>query len=80
MSKRKKKQYQFVRFDLTDINFKALECKGKSKSAWLHAETTVAYLEIQNNSAFVFEIIYTKKIFLGQECNIVSLLILDSLR
>ena len=62
--------YEFSRFSLTDVNFKNLECRGKSKAAWFHGETIIAYLEIQNKSAFVLELYQTYKIFSGQSVNL----------
>jgi hypothetical protein len=58
--------YKFSRFCLTDDNFKNLEFSGKTKDAWIHSETIVAYLEIQNKSAFVLDYYQTCKLFSGQ--------------
>lgn len=60
-------EYKFSRFALRDSHFKALESKGRSKKAWLHGETIVAYLESQKASAFIFEDHHTTMMFHNKE-------------
>ena len=62
--KKTEKVYQFSRFALNDIHFKPLDCKGKSKKAWVCGEIIVAYLEFRApKTVFVLEDFDTLKIF-----------------
>ena len=68
--------YDFSLFSLTDVNFKNLECRGKTKAAWIHGETNIAYFEKKNKSAFVVEFFQTNKIFCGHAANLKVMFIL----
>ena len=61
------KEYKFQSFSLRESHFKSLESKGKTMKSWLHGETIVAYLQIQDTSAFILEDFHTLNMFKNKE-------------